>query len=129
MKSELESRLRSERALGMRLAAEIVGRHAFKLEAAGSQGQAATAACINNKILDAAWKLEDPPMRTTANGPWRLYQRIIDDRGAFKTPGRRIIRVRHFIFGWLVSDRTYLARSDNGFRARVPDRILDRYRS
>ena len=52
MESEFEAQLRSERALGMRLAAEIAGLHAFAREAAGSQDQAVSAACINNGILE-----------------------------------------------------------------------------
>lgn len=124
MESEFEAQLRSERALGMRLAAEIAGLHAFAREAAGSQDQAVSAACINNGILEAAWKLEDRPMRADATGLWPPHQRIIDDRGAYKTPGRWIIRVRHYLFGWLASDRTYLVRSDNGFRVGVPPKKL-----
>jgi hypothetical protein len=50
---------------------------------------------------------------------WPPHQCYETSRTTQKTPGLRMIHTRHFLFGFLIYDRTYLVRSDNGFRVRV----------
>lgn len=82
------------------------------LSSVSPQDQAISAACINSRMLEAAWKLHPRPMRAAVQGRSTALS-MTAALTRHKTPGRRSIRVRHYLFGWLASDRTYLARSDN----------------